>query len=612
MAQEVVNGLPCGTVLHGNTYDYEIIKALGQGSFGITYLAGVKLRGELGTINTAVNVAVKEFFMRDVNGRLGTQVQTGNNSDLYHKYRKDFIREANSLSKLVHPNIVKVLESFEENNTAYFSMEYIEGGNLNDYIQSNDCLSEKETLETIVQVIGALSCMHHSNMLHLDLKPLNLMRRKNGEIVLIDFGLSKQFNSEGEPESSTHIGRGTCGYAPLEQSNYKKGDGFSPTLDIYALGGTLYKMLTGVTPPDAATIFNDGFPENSMRDKGISQEVISLTLWAMEPMKRKRPQTTEEFLEEIKRILPHASEIKKKVSCNSIILHDETSLDVSEECNGFHVRWSSEVSEIRKSKIRELLNAMVKKRTTNQFVNTEYGQEYAYSKTVMWLGEDLWYYLWPIIIGDNTDGYFPRHTIRFVLKAIHQLAYWTGLPFRLSNEDEIEYYRSAAPSHWEELKTLYFSKNKKLQYKTFGADGCRLNDVKSFDEWNIEEYDIQLVCDGVRPLHQSTVFDVPCTQEYVDEIQPIGFNLYKTRKGTLWNIKSPESPMSPLLEMDYDVISYIGVWHVPGGGPTSGFDYFGIETRRSGMTYYYSFEGGKFVFLEMLDDEDIESRAMWT
>ena len=295
--------LPPNSILNGKNYQYCIEKVLGQGSFGITYLAKIKLLGSLGNLQTNVTVAVKEFFMQDFNSRSSSLVLSGSNSDLYHNYRKDFIREANNLSKLKHPNIVKVLESFEENNTAYFSMEYIEGCNLNDYIQSNGCLSERESLDNLSQIIEALSCMHNNKMLHLDIKPLNIMRRTNGELVLIDFGLSKQFNANGEPESSTHIGRGTLGYAPLEQTNYKKGDGFSPTLDIYALGGTLYKMLTGITPPDASTIFNDGFPKNSMQKMGIGQNVISLNLWMMEPMKKKRPQTTEELLTEIKRII---------------------------------------------------------------------------------------------------------------------------------------------------------------------------------------------------------------------------------------------------------------------------------------------------------------------
>lgn len=603
--------LPINSILEGESYEYCIEKVLGQGSFGITYLAKIKLSGALGNLQTNATVAVKEFFMRELNERSGTTVLTGSNSDLYSNYRKDFIREANNLSKLNHPHIVKVLESFEENNTAYFSMEYIDGCNLNDYIQSNGCLSECEALENLSQIIDALSCMHDNKMLHLDLKPLNIMRRTNGDLVLIDFGLSKQFNSYGEPESSTRIGRGTLGYAPLEQTNYKKGDGFAPTLDIYALGGTLYKMLTGTTPPDASTIFNDGFPKDLMLEVGISQEVISLTLWTMEPMKRKRPQTTIELLKEINRILPYASEVKKEKSYNTYQTCHEHTLPIYEICNDFHIHWNNRITESQKNKVRDLVKSMQKIAFGNQYINTKYGQEQVPSKIIMSLGEASWRYLYPIIVGDDTDGYFPPRTIRLALNIIQQLVYWTGLPFRLSNEDEIKYIQSACPEKRENLKTLVFTKNKKLQYKTYGTNG-RLNDIKSFHEWHIETYDIQLVCDGLKPLHHNSGFDVPYIQEFVDEILPIGFNLYKTRKGNLWNIKSPESPMSSYLGIDFEKISNIGLWHVPGPGPTSGFDYFGIEAHRSGITYYYSFESGKFDLLVMLSDKDVEERKAWT
>lgn len=603
--------LPINSILKGKNYQYYIEKVIGQGSFGITYLANLKLSGTMGHLQTNVKVAVKEFFMRELNGRSGTTVLAGSNSELYHNYRNDFVREAEILSKLKHPNIVKVLEFFEENNTAYFSMEYIEGCNLNDYIQSNGSLSECEALGYLSQILEALSCMHNNKMLHLDLKPLNIMRRTNGEIVLIDFGLSKQFDLDGKPELSTHIGRGTIGYAPLEQMNYKKEDGFSPTLDIYALGGILYKMLTGITPPDASIIFNDGFPEASMQKMGFGQEIISLILWSMEPMRRKRPQTTGELLTEIKRILPYACVNKKDTSCDYPQIINEPIMGEDEICNDFHIYWNEEVSELQKSQIRDLLKAMRKIGVEDRFVNTEYGRERISCRIKMSLGEETWHYLYPIIIGDATHGYFPPYSIRFALQAIQQIAYWTGLPFRLSNEEEIIYERTAPVPKWENHKTLCYSKNKKLQYKTYGAHG-ELKDLNSFHEWNIDTYDIQLVCDGLKPLHDNFGFDVPCTQEFVDEILPIGFNLYKTRKGDLWNIKSPDSPMSSYLEMDYEVISNIGLWHFPGGGPTSGYDYLGIVTHCSGKTYYYRFENGDFDLLEMLSDEDIEERQKWT
>ena len=111
-----------GTVLRGETYTYTIQKVLGQGSFGITYLATtqVKVAGALGALETTMQVAVKEFFMREVNGREGSTVTTGSQGGLYEKYKEKFIRESRNLSRLDHPHIVKVLEAFEANNTAYY------------------------------------------------------------------------------------------------------------------------------------------------------------------------------------------------------------------------------------------------------------------------------------------------------------------------------------------------------------------------------------------------------------------------------------------------------------------------------------------------------------
>ena len=141
-----------GTILQKGKYRIE--KVLGQGSFGITYLATmkVKLGGNLGDMEAVVKVAVKEFFMKDYNERSGSVVMTGSNVDIYRNYQNNFKREANNLSKLRFPHIVKVLELFDENNTSYFSMEYIDGENLDDYILSKGHLSERESLENMVQI----------------------------------------------------------------------------------------------------------------------------------------------------------------------------------------------------------------------------------------------------------------------------------------------------------------------------------------------------------------------------------------------------------------------------------------------------------------------------
>ena len=293
------NTLQSGTLLQGKSYTYTIQKVLGQGSFGITYLATtkVKIAGALGALETTMQVAIKEFFMRDINGRNENTVTTGSQGGLYANYKKKFAREAENLSKLDHPNIVKVLEYFEANNTIYYAMEYVEGGSLDAYITQKGGLPEAECVKYAKQIGAALSYMHAHKMLHLDLKPGNVMLRKNGDVVLIDFGLSKQYDESGNPETSTTVGGGTPGYAPLEQANYHEGKDFPVTMDVYALGATMFKMLTGVRPPEAVEILNEGFPAYELQKHQVSDALIACVAKAMSALRKDRPQNIDAFLE---------------------------------------------------------------------------------------------------------------------------------------------------------------------------------------------------------------------------------------------------------------------------------------------------------------------------
>ena len=289
------------TCLQGKSYTYTIQKVLGQGTFGITYLATtkVKVAGALGSLETTMQVAVKEFFMKEINGRHDNTVTSGSQGGLYDKYKQKFAREAENLSKLHHSNIVKVLEYFEANNTVYYAMEYMEGGSLDDYIKQKNGLPESEAVKYARQIGEALSYMHAHKMLHLDLKPGNVMLRKNGDAVLIDFGLSKQYDEEGKPETSTSVGGGTPGYASIEQANYHDGKGFPVTMDVYALGATLFKMLTGVRPPEAPDILNDGFPAYVLQKCQVSNALMSCIARAMASKTKNRLQSVEAFLQEL-------------------------------------------------------------------------------------------------------------------------------------------------------------------------------------------------------------------------------------------------------------------------------------------------------------------------
>ena len=280
--------LTSGTLLRGGTYKIELV--LGQGSFGITYLAE--------HVHLGKKVAIKEFFMKEVNSRGEDGSITGmTDGSLSYNYCRKFQKEAINLSRLEHPNIVRVTDSFSENGTFYYVMDYIEGQNLNDYVKTHQ-VSAAEALSIIKSVAYALIYMHEEkHMLHLDLKPGNIMRRaSDGHIFLIDFGLSKHYDANGQPETSTNIGLGTAGYAPIEQGNQAKSGEFRPTIDVYALGATLYKLLTGETPPPASELVSDDeLVEDNLRAKQVSEGLIKVVADAMRPSVKKRTQTVREF-----------------------------------------------------------------------------------------------------------------------------------------------------------------------------------------------------------------------------------------------------------------------------------------------------------------------------
>lgn len=278
-----------GTTLQGGKYI--IKKVLGQGGFGITYLAEHTLLG--------ANVAIKEFFMRDLNNREEptSQVSVGSEGsrELVAKFKAKFLKEARNIFKLSHPNIIRIFDIFEENGTAYYVMEYCEGGSLGEILkQYPNGLPEEQALTYIRQVASAVGCIHEQKMIHLDIKPGNIMLNAKGEAVLIDFGLSKQYDANtGDPTSTSPIGISE-GYAPLEQ--YVRGGlgEFSPATDIYALGATLYKLITGNTPPHASIVNEDGVPPFS-----ATASVHKTIEAAMRPLRGDRPQSVKYFLDNL-------------------------------------------------------------------------------------------------------------------------------------------------------------------------------------------------------------------------------------------------------------------------------------------------------------------------
>ena len=233
---------------------YTIKKHLASGGFGHTYLATDRM-GRL--------VVVKEFYLSGVCSRSTDSrtviVSIDENKDAYSTQKQKFIREARRIYKLTHQNIVKVFDSFEENGTAYYVMEYIEGCSL---AQMQKPISETKAILYLEQILSALKCVHNEGFMHLDIKPSNIMIDQDDNIHLIDFGASKQFdpNSDNQSVLSTTGLAYTPGYASFEQlSGHTKNLGSHS--DMYSLGATLYNLLTGKTPPLPSEIMEDGFTE---------------------------------------------------------------------------------------------------------------------------------------------------------------------------------------------------------------------------------------------------------------------------------------------------------------------------------------------------------------
>ena len=293
-----------GTVLRGQTYSYRIERMLGSGTFGITYLAVVS--DGAGPMNGMLRVCVKEFYMHDINGRNGCEVTCSSSDGMFSEYRRKFMREAENLASINHPHIIHVLEAFEQNNTVYYVMEFVAGGSLDSFICKHGRMDEASALKCLAGIAEGLQYMHSQKMLHLDLKPANVMLKTDGSPVLIDFGLSKQYNEKGEPESSTKVGSGTPGYAPVEQANYHDGHGFPVTMDVYALGGTLFKMLTGERPPEASMVLNDGLPVDLLQRYGVSKATIAAIIGAMAPIVKQRTPDVASFV----KALPFGSAYK--------------------------------------------------------------------------------------------------------------------------------------------------------------------------------------------------------------------------------------------------------------------------------------------------------------
>lgn len=260
---------------------YELMKFLGKGGFGITYLGRHILLNKY--------VAIKEYFPKDNFRREsnGTQVSYSDKSVARRNIEK-FLKEAKTMAELNHEGVVKVNDVFEENNTAYYVMDYIEGKSLAEQLP----IAQEQALAYIKQAAEALQYVHTKGILHLDIKPANIMINQSGKAVLIDFGISKHYDSEGKGTSSSTQGY-SSGYSPIEQMTPGGLKQFTPPTDIYALGATLYKIISGTTPPASTDLADE---ETLSRPENMSREVFGFINKCMQQKRKDRPQTMSEVL----------------------------------------------------------------------------------------------------------------------------------------------------------------------------------------------------------------------------------------------------------------------------------------------------------------------------
>ena len=292
-----------GTMLRNGNYRIE--RQLASGGFGNTYIVRNLAFEEV--------QAMKFFFMRVVNTREGetVTVSISDSQNSFNSQKEKFKKEAQRLRKLSNTHIVRVHDMFEENGTAYYIMDYVEGKSLNEHLKEHPWpLSEIEINKILPQVLDALKCVHAQKIWHLDIKPGNIMYDCMGKAYLIDFGASKQISHDGGQTSTTQCY--TPGYAPMEQVEQAT-EKYGPWTDIYALGATLYNLLTKQQPPSSTDIAEHG-DSVFIYPQGVSQQMQKMISWMMKPQRSQRPQSIQEIEQHLANMVPMPSQQESATS----------------------------------------------------------------------------------------------------------------------------------------------------------------------------------------------------------------------------------------------------------------------------------------------------------
>lgn len=349
---------------------YRITHTIGQGGFGITY-KGVwytEVKGSLGTVKTEVPICIKEYFFkdycyRDTNDSFTVKVHSETGRVLFNKFKEKLIKEAKILSEVHHPHIVNVLEVFEENGTAYIAMEYISGCSLKSMMDREGVLPEAKVLRYVHQIGEALQFVHEKNILHLDIKPSNILIDSSGKARLIDFGVSKRYDVE-QQETSTTMLTLSKGFASIEQYDNEGIQNFSPCPDIYSLGATMYNLLTGKIPTESILRATRPLLEPTKLNKDISSKTEAVIIKAMQIIPADRFQTITEMMaaldfpaeEEETNLLTEKLESDSKEDETTVLnIKEQTSPEEEDEQTIIRRETISSFSNKKKSKGKLLL-----------------------------------------------------------------------------------------------------------------------------------------------------------------------------------------------------------------------------------------------------------------
>lgn len=289
------NALKEGSTLQDGRF--VVGRVLGQGGFGITYEATQALLGK--------RVALKECFLGDICERADdgkSLFVLKSRRELFEKQKRRFLNEARRLAHLSNPHLVPVYDLFEENGTAYYVMDFIEGESLSAMLKrTGKPLEEAKVMDILTQMLDVLDFIHNQKppLCHLDIKPANIMMEDGKKVVLIDFGASKYVATADEERSSSSSFAYTPGYAPLEQLAGIR-DEMGPWTDFYALGATLFNLLLGEKPASPSVINSDRTPDK--RDSiplpsYLSERMRRLVIWLMSPYQNDRPQSVDEIMD---------------------------------------------------------------------------------------------------------------------------------------------------------------------------------------------------------------------------------------------------------------------------------------------------------------------------